>query len=202
MTTVDLTKSAYWRSETSGDRLPPSLAEVTFVGRSNAGKSSLICGLCKNPQLARVSKRPGRTRAINVFEASRGRWLVDLPGYGFAEGPAKERNYWPKMIGEYISLRPTLAAVYLIIDAEAGPSPVDRSMLDWLRANDKQFRVVVNKIDKLGKSREAEHRTLIAQALGVQESELIWVSAKSDEGMHKLRRHVTETLHRGKPPAP
>jgi GTP-binding protein len=90
---LTLNKTTYWRSETSADRLPEAMAEVTFVGRSNAGKSSLICALCENSQLARISKRPGRTRAINIFEATRGRWLVDLPGYGFAEGPERERNY-------------------------------------------------------------------------------------------------------------
>ena len=85
----------------SADKLDAARAEVVFVGRSNVGKSSLVNALCGRPSLAKISKTPGKTRTINVFSIRDGKWIVDLPGYGFAAVPIKERNSWKRMIGHF-----------------------------------------------------------------------------------------------------
>lgn len=187
-------KTRYLLSETAQDRLPATEAEITFVGRSNVGKSSLVCALTRNRKLAIVSKTPGRTRAINVFEVKRGRWIVDLPGYGFAVGPKKERDYWPAMIGRFLTHRPDLARVYVLIDAERGPGEIDFAVIDWLTKNAKPFRVVMTKVDRLNRSRQAVERPKIAAALGMDPNNLLWVSAKEGFGMQALRADAQAAL--------
>ena len=89
---LDLSKSVFFISETKPELLPQSISEVAFVGRSNVGKSSVINAVCKTKNLARTSKTPGRTRAINIFTPAKGRWIVDLPGYGFARVTEEEKE--------------------------------------------------------------------------------------------------------------
>ncbi len=189
-----LRQTRFILAETDMARLPPSTAEVAFVGRSNVGKSSTICALCDNRTLARVSKTPGRTRGINVFEATRDRWLVDLPGYGYAKVSQKQRDYWPQMIGNYLLGRPTLACVYVLIDAEVGAGEIDKSMLNWLIGKNIPFRVVGTKVDRLGKSTQRERRIKLAESVGLNSTEIQWFSAKKGYGLDALRRDVIETL--------
>src|ERR1700759_4769637 len=109
-----LRNAHFLMAETAHDRLPLSEAEVSFIGRSNVGKSSLICAITQNSKLARVSKTPGLTRGINIFETKPGRWLVDLPGYGYAVGSERQRDYWPEMIGRYLAERAAMKRVYVL----------------------------------------------------------------------------------------
>src|SRR6185369_16248007 len=97
----------------------------------NVGKSSLLNALCRKP-LARVSNTPGRTRTINVFVIGADRWLVDLPGYGFATGPAEEREGWAAMIEGYLQGRPSLKMIFVLIDGKVGPTKLDLQTLKWL----------------------------------------------------------------------
>ena len=96
--------------------LPNTAAEIAFVGRSNAGKSSAINALCNHVRLAYVSKTPGRTQHINFFELSNGHFMVDLPGYGYAQVPEAIRAHWVKLLGDYLQTRPSLLGLVLIID--------------------------------------------------------------------------------------
>lgn len=180
-------------TETDARRLPPSLAEITFVGRSNVGKSSLICGLCENKKLARVSKTPGRTRGLNVFEVRRGRWLVDLPGFGYAEVPQKEREYWPKMIGGYL-VRPQVSTVFVLMDAERGILPIDLSLLHWLKEKNISFKIVGTKVDRLNHSQQIESRKVMASFLELAPEEIFWVSGKLGYGLNELRTAVAQIL--------
>src|ERR1043165_3126680 len=123
-----LRRSQFLYSEIRPEALKPSLSEVAFVGRSNAGKSSLLNALCEHKGLADVSKMPGRTRSINVYAAAHGRWLVDLPGYGFAFGPTEERKKWADMIEGYLTSRPMMRAVILMFDSNVGPQTSDFEM--------------------------------------------------------------------------
>lgn len=181
-------------AETAHERLPVSQAEVAFVGRSNAGKSSLLCALTNNWKLARVSKTPGATRAIHIYEAKPGLWLVDLPGYGYAVGSARERNYWPEMIGRYLGERATLKRVYVLVDSEVGAGPLDRSLVDWLTERGVPFRVVGTKTDKIGRQKHQSQKQKIIADLGLDSDGIHWVTAKKDFGITALQNEVIQEL--------
>ena len=107
----------FLKSVDAPQKLDDSQAEVAFVGRSNVGKSSLLNAICGNRKIARFSKTPGRTRSINIFSVINDKWIVDLPGYGFAASVSKkERNGWQRMIELYLSGRPMLKAVFVLVD--------------------------------------------------------------------------------------
>src|SRR6185295_15908622 len=130
-----LRRSQYLLSETHPKALKRSNSEVAFVGRSNVGKSSLLNALCEHKGLADVSKLPGRTRMINVYAAGHLRWLIDLPGYGFAVGSDELRKRWADMIEQYLTCRPSLRAVLVLFDSQVGPQPLDHQMREWLTAH-------------------------------------------------------------------
>jgi len=181
-----LEKVRYLLTETTPERLGPCAAEVAFVGRSNVGKSTLLNAICRK-NLARVSSSPGCTRAINVFLAGDDRWLVDLPGYGFAEGRPQERAGWGPMIESYLTGRPTLRMVFLLIDAKVGPTKLDMQMVRWLAAQKLPWRVVVAKADQVKTSRVVTQRRAVAHALGLQPEDFAWVSARKGLGVLELQ---------------
>ena len=183
----------YLLSETAPERLGPCAAEVTFVGRSNVGKSTLLNALCRK-DLARVSNAPGRTRTINVFLAGRDRWLVDLPGYGYIEDRPAERSGWGAMIEGYLTGRPTLRMVFVLIDAKVGPTRLDLQMLKWLEAKGLPWRAVATKADQVKASRAVAQRRDVAHALGLQPEDLAWVSADTGLGVRELRAETAALL--------
>jgi GTP-binding protein len=128
-----------------------SLAEVAFAGRSNAGKSSAINTLCNHKRLAFVSKMPGRTQHLNFFRVDEGRFLVDLPGYGFARAPKDQKHVWQALIGGYLAKRPQLAGLVLIMDSRHPLTDLDRSLLEWFRPSRKPVHVLLSKSDKLSR---------------------------------------------------
>lgn len=139
--------------------LPPAGApEIAFAGRSNAGKSSAINTLTGRRRLAFVSKTPGRTQLINFFSLASGAFLVDLPGYGYADAPGAVRKHWEILVGEYIALRDSLAAVVVVMDARHPLTPLDRQLIGWLREAGRATHVLLTKSDKL--SRQAAQVTL------------------------------------------
>ena len=115
--------------------LPDSPGEVAFVGRSNVGKSSLINALANRRQLAKVSNTPGRTQLLNLFVLPNGATVVDLPGYGYAKVPGRERATWQAMIEGYLLEREPLELVFVLVDGEIGPTKLDLQMLAWLQSN-------------------------------------------------------------------
>jgi GTP-binding protein len=137
---------------------PPGLPELAFAGRSNAGKSSAINALAGKRRLAFVSKTPGRTQLINFFSLGRNAFLVDLPGYGYAGVPTAVREHWKHLVGTYVSTRPSLAAVVVVMDVRHPLTALDRTLLDWLKEAGRQAHVLLTKSDKL--SRQAQQRTL------------------------------------------
>ncbi|MFA6217823.1 MAG: ribosome biogenesis GTP-binding protein YihA/YsxC [Candidatus Omnitrophota bacterium] len=178
----------------SANMLDDSLAEVAFVGRSNVGKSSLVNALCGRRLLAKISKTPGKTRTINVFSIRYGKWIVDLPGYGFAAVPIKERNNWKYMIEHYFSSRPALKAIFVLIDAHVGATALDRKMLAWLKSVGMPYRIIVNKIDRIAQVKLVEQRQSLALDLGVLQEHILWVSAKKGTGIKELYTIVASFL--------
>lgn len=174
--------------------LPDSPAEVALVGRSNVGKSSLVNALANRKQLAKVSNTPGRTQLINLFRLGDRGTVVDLPGYGFAKVPARERASWQPMIEGYLLGREPLRALLLLLDGEIGPTKLDLQMIDWLDANEVPAVLVATKADKVRPSRMAGRKQQVAKACGVAERDVLWVSASKGIGIDRLRDVIVDLL--------
>jgi GTP-binding protein len=127
----------------------PDGVEIAFAGRSNAGKSSAINSLAHRGRLAFVSKTPGRTQHINYYQLGNGRFLVDLPGYGYARVPPEVRQHWEHLIGGYLQTRASLYGMVLIMDVRHPLTPLDRQMLAWFATTGKPVHVLLTKSDKL-----------------------------------------------------
>jgi GTP-binding protein len=129
-------------------------AEVAFAGRSNAGKSSAINAILGRQGLARTSKTPGRTRLINFFELSAHERIVDLPGYGYASAPERERREWPRLM-EALRARDALKGLFVIVDARRGIGEGDEALLEWALPR-QRVHVLLSKADKLSRSEGRE----------------------------------------------
>ncbi|MED5412041.1 MAG: ribosome biogenesis GTP-binding protein YihA/YsxC [Pseudomonadota bacterium] len=136
-----------------------SLAEVAFAGRSNAGKSSAINTLCNQSRLARISKTPGRTQLINFFVVEYGKYLVDLPGYGFAKVPLEVKNKWQFELEQYLRKREALCGVVLLSDIRHPLKEFDRMMINWAVQSQLPLHLLLTKADKL--KRGAAQNTLL-----------------------------------------
>ena len=145
--------------------LPDTPAEIAFVGRSNAGKSSAINTLCNHVRLACVSKTPGRTQHINFFELANGGFMVDLPGYGYAQVPEAIRAHWVKLLGDYLQQRQALIGLVLIMDARHPLKPLDVQMLDFFHITGRPVHILLSKADKLSKNDQIKTLSAVKKAL-------------------------------------
>ena len=172
------------------DGLPPAdRIEVRFAGRSNVGKSSLINALTGRKGLARASNTPGRTQEINFFTAG-DIYVVDLPGYGFANAPVAVVEKWQRLLKQYLQGRQTLRRVFVLIDARHGAKAVDEEIMSLLDASAVTFQVVMTKVDKLRGDALAESLAKTRAALVKHPAaypELILTSAEKGEGIPTLR---------------
>lgn len=143
-----------------------SLAEVAFAGRSNAGKSSAINTLCNHKRLAFVSKLPGRTQLLNFFRVADGRFLVDLPGYGFAKAPKEQQMQWQDLIGGYLAGSAHLKGLVLIMDIRHPLTELDWSLLEWFRPSGRPVHVLLSKSDKLSRGPARQALGKVQHSLG------------------------------------
>ena len=189
-----LRETKYLKTEADARKLGESEAEVSFIGRSNAGKSTLINTLCQKKKMAHVSQVPGKTRTINVYEVGRGRWIVDLPGYGYAIGSKREKEQLGPIIEGYLKSRERLRMIFVIVDAVAGPTKLDIIMIDWLKHYSLPFSIIVNKIDKIGSLRLDQRKKDIAAELVVDICDISCLSSKKNIGITDLQKIVTKLL--------
>ena len=142
-------------------QLPPDQArEVAFAGRSNAGKSSALNALCHQNRLAKTSKTPGRTQQLVYFEVRPERYLVDLPGYGYAKVPEDLRAHWQQFINRYFETRQSLAGLVVVMDVRHPLRDYDRQMLAYTQSRALPAHCLLTKSDKLGRGEQM--KTLLA----------------------------------------
>lgn len=167
--------------------------EVCFAGRSNVGKSSLINALTGRKALARTSNTPGRTQEINFFTMGEDHYLVDVPGYGYANAPLPVVEKWQRLLKAYLSGRPSLRRVFLLIDARHGPKKVDVEIMEMLSKSAVTFQVVMTKCDKLKSDDLAKvtERTITEiRKYPAAYPELVQTSSAKGEGLETLRAIV------------
>ena len=169
--------------------------EVCFAGRSNVGKSSLINAITNRKGLARASNTPGRTQEINFFELGDERYLVDLPGYGFANAPVAVVEKWQRLLKNYLSGRPNLRRAFILVDSRHGMKPVDEEIMQLMNKSALAFQVVLTKLDKI---KDHERDQVLAQVRSKLAKhpaafpELILTSSEKGEGLATLRAVIAE----------
>lgn len=176
------------------------IPEYAFIGRSNVGKSSLINHITGNKKLAKISGKPGKTQLINHFLIDEQWYLVDLPGYGWAQVSKTAKAKWKKMIDRYLLERKNLALVFLLIDSRHEPQKIDLEFMRWLGKNGVPFILVYTKVDKQGKNQTESNIAKYRKVLKKEWEELPKYFTSSNvtgEGMEIIDyvRQLNEELH-------
>ena len=176
------------------------LPEIAFAGRSNVGKSTLINKVLNRKKLVQVSKTPGKTKALNYFEVDEKYYFVDLPGFGYAKVPLKEKKSWGQLIESYLKGSSNLKGLVHIIDSRRGLMETDWTLIEFVSYihneldRDLSVLYVLSKSDKL-KSRELTDRyRKINQELGCDPRQLLFFSALSGQGVAEIRKLIMEIL--------
>ena len=161
--------------------------EVAFAGKSNVGKSSLINSLMNKKSYARTSSQPGKTQTINFYNINDCMYLVDLPGYGYANASPAVKAKWGKMIEKYLRKSANLKQVFLLVDIRHDPSENDKMMYDWIVDNGFRPVIIATKLDKLKRSQVAKHVKAVRMGLGLREDDiLIPFSSETKQGLEEL----------------
>lgn len=161
--------------------------EVAFAGKSNVGKSSLINALMNRKSLARTSSQPGKTQTINFYNINDAMYLVDLPGYGYANANVEIKAKWGKMIEKYLHTSTKLKAVFLLIDIRHQPSDNDCLMYEWMVEQGFAPIIIATKLDKISRGAVPKHMKMIADTLNVEEDTImIPFSAETKQGREEI----------------
>lgn len=178
--------------------LPPAdRPEICFAGRSNVGKSSIINALAGRKGIARASNTPGRTQEINYFALGSRGYLVDLPGYGYAQAPVAVVAKWQALLKQYLAGRPTLKRAFALIDSRHGVKDVDHEIMRLLDRSAVPFQVVLTKADKIGSATMAATVAQVEEALQKHPAafpQLIVTSSEKGEGIPTLRAVIDGLL--------
>ncbi|RRB15588.1 ribosome biogenesis GTP-binding protein YihA/YsxC [Larkinella knui] len=147
---MEVKQAEFVISNSDPTRCPkPDKPEYAFIGRSNVGKSSLINMLTTRHKLAKTSQTPGKTQLINHFLINTDWYLVDLPGYGFAKAPQREREKWEKMIDTYLSERPNLICTFILVDSRIEPQRIDLEFMERMGQRGLPFVIIFTKAEKV-----------------------------------------------------
>lgn len=176
------------------ETLPPAqLSEIAFAGRSNVGKSSLVNALTGRTTLAKASNTPGRTQQINFFRLADALMLVDLPGYGYAQAPRKDVKRWTRLVKDYLTGRPNLRRVLLLIDARHGLKEADLGIMERLDESAVSYQIVLTKTDKVKPAALAELEveiTAAAKTHAAAHPQIIATSSVNRDGIERLRKEL------------
>ena len=154
---IDFRRTTFVTSAPDISKLPNDVgAEIAIIGRSNSGKSSSINAICDQKTLAKTSRTPGRTRLINLFKVNEGKYLVDLPGYGYAQVPEQMKRQWQKAMTDYLQQRKCLCGLVVTMDIRTPLRDHDRMIIDWSIAANLPCLILLTKADKLGVNKRKE----------------------------------------------
>jgi len=163
---VHLSKATFTISAPDIRKLPADTGiEVAFAGRSNAGKSSALNTLTNQRGLARISKTPGRTQLINVFEIGENKRLIDLPGYGFAKVPLEMKKKWQKALGEYLEKRQSLKGLVVLMDIRHPLKDLDMDLIEWAVDSELPVLALLTKCDKLSQGKRSAEVLKVKKSL-------------------------------------
>jgi len=176
------------------DLPPPKYPEVAILGRSNAGKSSLINALFNQRNLAKVSSTPGFTKALNFFLVDRKFYLVDLPGYGFAKVSKEMRLKWKELIEGYLRSIRDLRLLILIFDIRRTPDELDLSLIEFVKSLKKPYHIVLNKIDLLEKKELKERTEVYKEIFHLTDEEISLTSCKERIGIASIKMKVQSII--------
>ena len=166
--------------------------EIAFAGKSNVGKSSLINGLMNRKSLARTSAQPGKTQTINYYNINQQMYVVDLPGYGYAKVPTREKEKWGKMIDNYLESSKVLRLVFLLVDIRHKPNQNDIQMYDWCVQYGFNPVIIATKEDKVKPSQKGRLIKEIKETLNVVEgTPVISFSALKKSGKEEVWEYIT-----------
>lgn len=164
--------------------------EFVFLGRSNVGKSSLINALCNKKNLARVSSNPGKTITLNYYLIDKSFYLVDVPGYGFANRSKEMKDVFGKYIDNYLLNNANIKMCFLLVDTKIGPTEDDVLMYNYLKYLQLPITVISTKADKIGKTLLLRHEKNIKTKL--LDANIIMTSSNSKYGLDKLKSYFTD----------
>ena len=177
-----------------GSPLPErSAAEIAVVGKSNVGKSSLINSLCGRNKLAKTSATPGKTRLINFFLLNEEFYLVDLPGYGYAQAPKDEQKKWGELMEGYLSSG-RVSHIYMLIDIRHEPTAHDRQMFGYIIYYGIPYTLIATKADKLAKSKRRQAANAAAKLLGAPPYAVAF-SSETGDGREELLERIDAVVH-------
>jgi len=173
---------------------PPGLPEVCFAGRSNVGKSSLINALLNKKNIARTSNVPGKTQQMNYYRIGDACYFVDLPGYGYAKVPKKERERWGKNIRDYLMDRESLRLILHVVDVRHDPSQLDEDFFYWMGMNEKPFAVVLSKADKISRNKVNQSKAKVRRIMKEMNIEvpILPYSSSSRDGIDEIKSLIKE----------
>jgi len=195
---VNITSAVFDCSSPDLDSCPAeSLPEFAFIGRSNVGKSSLVNMLAQKPDMARVSPVPGFTKLINFFTINNSWYLVDLPGYGFAQVAQKDSSRFNKSVADYLQNRPTLCCVFALIDSSLPPQSIDLEFVEWLTRNSIPYVLVFTKADKQGSTKVQKNIDDFMKCISkwfAQPPAYYKCSAQTKQGRDELLGVIEQTL--------